>query len=62
MKANKKIRLGLYQVYWNSGGSSLSAIGMDSEGKRWIAPINWMEPCKMTNGLWDMIKSIKRIK
>ena len=33
--------LGLYQIYWESGGSSLAAIGMDREGNRWMAPTNW---------------------
>jgi len=30
--------LGIYRIYWKSGGSSLAAIGMDREGDRWLAP------------------------
>lgn len=33
--------LGLYRIYWDSGGSSLAAIGNTYSGDRWIAPINW---------------------
>jgi len=34
--------LGLYVVYWKSGGSSLAAVGMDEKGDRWLAPCNWV--------------------
>jgi len=39
--------LGLYRVYWESGGSSLAAIGFDSKGDRWIAPTNWLSTARM---------------
>lgn len=39
--------LGLYRVYWESGGSSLAAIGFDSKGDRWIAPTNWLTTARM---------------
>lgn len=35
------VPLGLYRVFWQSGGSSLASVGMDYEGKRWVAPTNW---------------------
>lgn len=41
--------LGLYRVYWRSGGSSLAAIGMSASGGRWLAPCNWLEPVKEFN-------------
>lgn len=33
--------LGIYKIYWKSGGSSVAAIGNDYEGNRWVAPANW---------------------
>ena len=36
-----KCSLGLYKVYWKSGGSSLASIGQMYNGDRWIAPCNW---------------------
>jgi hypothetical protein len=36
-----KLPIGIYRVYWQSGGSSLASVGMDYTGKRWIAPTNW---------------------
>lgn len=33
--------LGLYEIFWKSGGSSLAAIGNMKNGIRWIAPTNW---------------------
>lgn len=35
-------KLGLYEVTWLDGGKSVAAIGMDSQGKRWFAPTNWV--------------------
>lgn len=41
-KLNRPIRLGLYRVYWEEGGTSLAAIGCDSKGNFWVAPTNWI--------------------
>lgn len=38
------LALGLHRVHWESGGSSLCAVGMQSDGRRWIAPCNWLAP------------------
>lgn len=35
---------GLYRIWWDSGGSSLAAVGVTADGKRWLAPINWVAP------------------
>jgi hypothetical protein len=40
--------IGLYRLFWKSGGSSLAAIGMDNKGKRWVACANWTSPAT-----WD---------
>lgn len=42
-----KCPLGVYEIFWSSGGSSVASIGMTYSGKRWIAPTNW------TNGSDD---------
>ena len=34
---------GLYKIHWHSGGSSLAAVGVASNGDRWIAATNWVE-------------------
>ncbi len=48
--------LGLHRVFWKSGGSSLAAIGMLSDGRRWIAPTNWLSPgTEPTAGAWAEI-------
>lgn len=47
---------GLYRVYWRSGGSSLAAVGVDSEGRRWVGACNWLSPCAVDgdgNSVWD---------
>lgn len=40
-KLFNNLKLGVYRVYWKSGGSSLAAIGQDYAGNRWVAPTNW---------------------
>jgi hypothetical protein len=36
-----KCKLGVYEVFWKSGVSSIAAIGMTFSGQRWLAPTNW---------------------
>jgi hypothetical protein len=60
----KKCPLGLYKIFWKSGGSSLAAIGNMYNGVRWIAPINWTaqvgeDPTGRMND--KMVKSILKI-
>lgn len=57
-----KLKLGLYRVYWKSGGSSLAAVGMTYDGGRWLAPINWTHPD--TDGerrIWKMVRKVEEI-
>jgi len=55
--------LGLYRVHWRSGGSSLAAIGMQSDGSRWLAPTNWVAPAMHDAGNgWAEIASLERIQ
>lgn len=33
---------GIYRIFWKTGGSSLASVGCDKDGKRWLAPTNWL--------------------
>ncbi len=43
--------LGLYRVWWRGGGCSMAALGMRSDGSRWLAPTNWIDP-SMEEAVW----------
>ena len=64
----KDCPLGLYEVFWKSGGSSIAAIGNMHNGVRWIAPCNWttsegFDPTERIEGEFiNNIKSIVLIK
>lgn len=32
---------GLYRIFWESGGTSVAAVGGLYDGTRWLAPTNW---------------------
>ena len=50
------LALGLHRIHWSSGGTSLAAIGMQSDGRRWIAPCNWTQPSlEPEAGAWGEI-------
>lgn len=54
--------LGLYVIHWKSGGSSEAAIGMQSDGTRWIAPTNWTSPGMRSDASeWCAIDRVERI-
>lgn len=58
----KNCKLGLYEVFWRSGGSSIASIGNMHNGVRWIAPTNWTSNNDPTGRLDDeMINRIDRI-
>jgi len=45
-KELKKIKLGLYKLFWRSGGYSFASVGQDKSGSLWFAPCNWVNvPC-----------------
>jgi hypothetical protein len=41
----KKLKHGVYKLYWKSGGSSLVSVGMTHDGTNWYAPCNWASDC-----------------
>lgn len=34
-------QLGVYRLFWKSGGFSVASVGMTYDGTRWYAPANW---------------------
>ena len=55
--------LGLHRVFWkDGGGSSLVAVGMKSDGRRWFAPCNWVAPSENPEAdFWDNIERTELI-
>lgn len=51
---------GLYRIWWDEGGSSLAAVGVTSDGKRWLAPINWVAPQSPAD--WSRVLRADRIE
>lgn len=39
---HKELVNGLYEVYWEDGGTSLVAVGRNAHGDVWYAPTNWV--------------------
>jgi hypothetical protein len=52
----KKLPLGLYEIFWKSGGSSLASVGMIENGDRWLAPTNWTHTSE-DQAEWDGVES-----
>ena len=40
----RQLSPGLYRIHWNSGGTSLAAVGILPNGDGWLAPCNWSAP------------------
>lgn len=67
----ESLKLGLYTIYWKSGGSSLASVGQLYDGARWLAPCNWITDNKdmdkkgKVNGIafsgpvWRQVKTVK---
>lgn len=54
-----EIPLGLYKIYWLSGGYSLAAVGFNNAGKRWLAPTNWIFEENGPSFDWNGVKSVE---
>jgi len=58
----RQLPLGLYRVYWLSGGMSVAAVGMDSAGNHWLAPTNWsLSRGSDLTAYWSGVDSIELI-
>jgi len=52
-KELRKLKLGLYKLFWKSGGWSLASVGQDKSGALWFAPCNWVNvPCFNWRNVW----------
>ena len=57
-------KLGLYRIYWKSGGASLAAVGQMANGDRWFAPVNWTssDNVMMASTAWRLVQSVELIE
>lgn len=56
--------LGVYRLFWYSGGCSVAAVGMCKDGSRWYAPANWTagDPGAVVSTDWSPVKSAELIE
>lgn len=40
----RKMRNGVYRIFWTTGGLSVAAKGQGDDGTPWLAPTNWTAP------------------
>ena len=57
-------KLGLYEIFWHSGGSSFASVGQLHDGSLWFAPCNWTS--ENSSGIactkWEFVKKVKLIE
>ena len=61
-KKVQSLSLGVYRIFWKSGGSSVASVGQLHNGDRWIAPANWTSQFPGTMGSTDYWKQIDRVE
>ena len=56
-KEVRKLKTGIYRLYWKSGGSSLASVGCMSNGDKWLCPVNWTnDSCTPDIKYWNGVK------
>ncbi len=60
MKTIQGLAHGIYEIYWNEGGSSLASVGYLSNGDNWFAPCNWIDDYKCKD--WTLVKAYKLLR
>ena len=63
----QELEHGLYRVYWEDSPeapSSLAAVGSDADGRRWLAPTNWVTvgPQLTQAQQWARVARVERIR
>lgn len=53
----KTYPLGIFKIYWKSGGSSMAAIGQIENGDRWLAPVNWTHTTEDQH-IWQRVERV----
>lgn len=58
-----KLPIGLYQLWWKSGGMSLACVGQLHDGGRWFACSNWTSRCAhgIASTEWDLVESATKL-
>jgi hypothetical protein len=56
--------LGVYRLFWHSGGCSVAAVGMLHDGSRWYAPANWTpdDLGGVVSTDWSRVKSAELVE
>lgn len=57
-KARRRLLPGIYRVTWKGGTRSVAAVGVASNGDRWIAPVHWVSPSKDGHA-WRFVESVE---
>ncbi len=60
----RRLPLGLYRLYWKSGGYSLACVGQLHDGTRWHACANWTSKSEehVTSTDWRSVKYIEEVE
>lgn len=53
-KQVRKLKFGVYRVWWKSGGNSVASIGFFADGTRWFSPSNWINKDKANLEEWSI--------
>mgnify|MGYP003658827111 CR=1 FL=1 len=53
-----RLEPGIYRVDWKDGGNSLAAVGVTSDGHRWLAPANWVAPNTTGRDVWHLVEDV----
>ncbi len=56
----REMKPGLYRIWWKDGGCSIAAVGVLSNGDKWLAPTNWVHPTE-EQGVWRMVRSAVQV-
>jgi hypothetical protein len=54
-----RLKNGLYEIKWKSGGVSIASVGTGVNGVRWMAPTNWVI---VPSDNWKIVQSVKLIR
>lgn len=62
-KQASKLTLGLYRIFWKTGGQSYASVGQLNDGTRWFAPSNWSsrDQKDVVCTEWRKIRAVCRI-
>lgn len=61
-------QLGVYRLFWKTGGSSVASVGATYDGTRWYAPANWTTGsadaslASLVSTDWDCVERVELIE